>query len=132
MNKPKRAFQPAVGSAALLVTFGVLCLVVLSLLSLHTVLAEQRLSQADARSVTAWYEADLQAQEIYACLRGGETVPGVEQHGDHYRYCVPISEHQILHVLVKNNGTCWEVLSWQTVAHPEDGNTSLPVWQDHN
>lgn len=130
MKKREGNFRPAIGGTGLLVIFAVLCLVVFSLLSLHTVLAEQRLSQAAARSVTAWYDADLQAQQIFARLRSGETVPGVEQTGDCYQYTVPISSHQTLQVVLKEQNNRWEVLSWQTLSHSEDGNTALPVWQE--
>ncbi len=130
MNKRKEMGRPALGGSMLLVIFGVLCLTVFSLLSLHTVLAERRLSQAAARSVQDWYEADLRAQEIFSRLRRGEIPEDVEHAGGEYRYTVAISHHQTLEVTLKENDGCWEILSWQTVAHPEDGNTLLPVWQE--
>lgn len=130
MNKRKEIGRPALGGSMLLVIFGVLCLTVFSLLSLHTVLAERRLSQAAAQSVGDWYEADLRAQEIFSRLRQGEIPEEVEQTEGEYRYAVAISHHQSLEVALKENNGCWEVLSWQTVSHPEDGNTALPVWQE--
>lgn len=130
MKKREITFRPAIGGTGLLVIFAVLCLVVFALLSVHTVLAEQRLSEAAARSVTAWYDADLQAQKIFARLRSGEAVPGVEPVGEEYHYSVPISGHQSLFVALKEQNGCWEVLSWQTVPHPPEGNTALPVWQE--
>ena len=120
---------PATGGSSLLVIFAVLCLVVLSLLSLSTVLAEQRLSEAAAQMTVQWYAADLQAQEIFAQLRSGETVPGVEREGSVYTYCVPVSPHQTLAVTLEETEGLWEVRSWQTTAHPEDGDQTLPVWQ---
>lgn len=130
MKKREGFFRPAIGGTGLLVIFAVLCLVVFALLSVHTVLAEQRLSDAAARSVTAWYTADLQAQEIFARLRGGETVAGVEQVGEEYHYTLPISHHQTLVVVLNEHNGCWEVLSWQAVPHPPVGDTSLPIWQE--
>ena len=129
MNRKERFSIPATGGSSLLVIFAVMCLVVLALLSLYTALAEQRLSEASARVVSAWYASDLQAQAVFARIRTGETLPGVEQEADTYRYAVPVSEHQTLAAVVRNTDKGWEVLSWQTIAHPEDGETTLPVWQ---
>ena len=129
MNKRKDFSVPATGGSSLLVIFAVLCLVIFALLSLNTVLAEKRLSEAYAQATQDWYGADLKAQEIFAQLRAGEPVSGVRQEGLQYTYKVPISHHQSLLVALKETQNGWEVLSWQTVAHPEDGNTTLPVWQ---
>ena len=129
MNKRKDFPVPATGGSSLLVIFAVLCLVTFALLSLNTVLAEKRLSEAYAQATQDWYGADLKAQEIFAQLRAGEPVSGVRQEGSQYTYTVPISRHQSLLVVLKETQNGWEVLSWQTVAHPEDGNTTLPVWQ---
>ena len=129
MKKRKEMGRPALGGSSLLVIFGVLCLTVFALLSLHTVLAERRLSQASAQTVQDWYRADLRAQELFSQLRQGECPPEVEQVGEEYRYCVAVSGHQTLEVILKETNGCWEVVSWQKTAHPEDGDTSLPVWQ---
>lgn len=129
MKKQKAISVPAVGGSSLLVIFAVLCLVTLSLLSLNTVLAEKRLSQTSAQAAVDWYGADLKAQEIFARLRNGEQVPEVQQTGSEYTYLVSISQHQSLLVSLKKNSDGWEVVSWQTIAHPEDGDTTLPVWQ---
>lgn len=129
MKKRETISLPAIGGSSLLVIFAVLCLVIFSLLSLNTVLAEKRLSEAYAQTAQDWYAADLKAQEIFARLRAGEPVPGVEQTGAEYHYSVPISQHQTLLVSLKETDHGWEVLSWQTIAHPEDGAASLPVWQ---
>jgi len=127
--KKNKVSLPAMGGSSLLTIFAVLCLVIFSLLSLSTVLAEQRLSQAHAQAAEDWYGADLRAQEIFARLRAGETVEGVEQRGSEYTYSVPVSGHQTLLVTLNKYKDSWEVLSWQTQAHPEDGDTALPVWQ---
>ena len=127
--KKERIALPAIGGSSLLVIFAVLCLVLLSLLSVSTVLAEKRLAEAAARTTRDWYAADLEAEQIFARLRNGEPVPGVEQRGETYAYSVPISEHQTLLVTLKETDGCWEILSWQAKAHPEDGETTLPVWQ---
>lgn len=129
MKKQESRSVPAIGGSSLLVIFAVLCLTVFSLLSLNTVLAEKRISEAFAQSASDWYAADLKAQAVFAGLRAGESISGVEQMGAQYRYSVPISQHQTLLVTLKETEGRWEVLSWYAVAHPEDGERTLPVWQ---
>lgn len=131
MKKEKRNSPPAIGGCSLLVIFSVLCLVIFALVSLDTVLAEQRLSEASAQAASDWYAADLEAQTIFARLRIGETVPGVTQSETVYAYSVPISGRQTLTVTLKETDGCWAVLTWQATAHPPDGDTALPVWQGH-
>ena len=129
MKKREYLSVPATGGSSLLVIFAVLCLVVFSLLSLNTVLAEKRISEASARAAEDWYAADFQAQEIFAQLRAGEQVPGVSRTGQRVSYSVPISGHQTLLVVLEERDGCWEVISWRADAHPEDGDSTLPVWQ---
>ena len=129
MNRQKQISLPAIGGSSLLVIFTVLCLVVFALLSLNTALAEKRLSEAYAQKVKGWYAADLLAQETFAKLRSGETVPEAEHSSDTCHYSVPVSLHQSLYVTVRESSGGWEVISWRTVANPQDGNTTLPVWQ---
>ena len=130
MKNRERLSLPLTGGTSLLVMFAVLCLSIFALLSLNTVLAEKRLSETAAQAAEDWYAADLKAQELFARLRSGETVPGVERSGTEYTYSVPISEHQTLQVTVHQKDNGWEVLSWLTIPHPEDGETTLPVWQN--
>lgn len=129
MKKQEYLSPPALGGSSLLVIFGVLCLVILALLSLNTVLAEQRLSESSAQATADWYSADLQAQEIYARLRAGETVDGVTQQGREYTYAISISDHQTLMVTLQEIDGSLEVLFWRALPHPEDGDTTLPVWK---
>lgn len=129
MKKKDHISVPATGGSSLLVVFAVLCLVIFSLLSLNTALAEKRLSEASAKAAEEWYAADRKAQEIFARLRAGEAVPGVQRSGTVYTYEIPASGHQTLLVSLEKNDHCWEILSWQTIPHPEDGDTTLPVWQ---
>ena len=126
----KRENRPAaIGGSALLVIFAVLCLTVLALLSLSTALAEKRIADSSARWVTAYYEADLQAQRMFARLRQDEQVPGVETDGTRYRYSCPISSHQRLEVELSREDGDWKVVSWRTAAQPETQSDTLPVWQ---
>ena len=129
MKNNQKVSPVMIGVCSLLVILGVLCLAILSLLSLSTVLAEQRLAEANAQNIAAWYEADLEAQKIFGELRSGNKVSGVEILDDDYHYCVPVSEHQTLEVALRCDGEEWQVLRWQLVAYPEEINDTLPVWQ---
>ena len=129
MKERKDFAAPNIGGSSLLVIFAVLCLTLFSLLSLSTVLAEQRLSDAYGQASARWYAGDLEAQEIYARLRSGEAVEGVEQIDGQYVYSVTVSEHQTLRVTLENRNGSWEVISWQTLAHMEERDNTLPVWQ---
>ena len=129
MKKRNAGIPTSVGGCSLLVIFGVLCLTVLALLSLSTALAEKREAEASARAVHAWYDADLQAQQIYASIRNGEVVPGVAVEGQTYRFCVPISLHQFLAAEVEKRSDGWVVLSWKAVASPEEIDGTLRIWQ---
>ena len=77
MNKEDRFSPPAVGGISLLVAFAVLCLTVFALLSLSTVQAQKRLSDASLKAVGEYYAADSEALRILALLRSGEAVPEV-------------------------------------------------------
>lgn len=129
MKQAERFSAPAVGGSSLLTIFAVLCLSVFALLSLSTAQAEQRMADASAQAVSAYYEADCLAEEIFARLRGGEAVPGVREEADIYTYSCPISESQTLMVELRNTGGSWEVLRWQAVAAAQEaGDGSLSVW----
>ena len=112
---------PAVGGISLLVVFAVLCLTVFALLSLTTVRADGRLSEASAQAVRDYYAADCEAQEILARLLNGETPEGVEISGsglEYAGYTVPISETQDLQVEVILRGVAdrdYVVTRWQAV-----------------
>lgn len=125
----KTAFSvPAVGGSSLLTIFAVLCLSVFALLSLSTVRAEQRLADTSAAAVSAYYEADCRAEEIFAKLRQGEAVPGVRKENQTYSYSCPISENQTLEVSLQYEQGTWEVLRWQAVAAEQTGRETIPVW----
>ena len=127
MKERKEISIPGLGGSSLLVTFGVLCLVVLALLSLNTVLAEQRISKTYEKATIDWYAADLRAQEIFAKLRAGEELPNVVRQGNRYEYGVAVSDHQVLEVTLEQNEG-WDIRSWRTVAYPEHVESRLPVW----
>lgn len=129
MKQESRFSPPAVGGSSLLVIFAVLTLCVFALLSVSSVLAEKRISDASAGSVTAYYEADRQAEEIFARLRGGEAISGVTEAAGVYSFHCNISEHQYLAVEVMQENGAWRILRWQAVAGAEPvTDNKLPVW----
>lgn len=128
MKQKVRISPPAIGGSSLLVIFAVLCLTVFALLSLSTVQAEKRLSDAAADGVTAYYKADLEAEKIFAKLRAGETVPGVREENGNVMYTCQISENQTLQVELKKTEDRWQIIRWQTVAQMEQVQETLPVW----
>jgi len=130
MNE-RRAFRPPVtGGSSILVMFAVLCLTVFSMLSLATARTDARISQASADGVSAYYAADMQAEEILARLRAGELPDGVTVQENRYTYRCPISDTQSLEVEVKLAGPDdYTILRWQAVSTadwtPDD---SIAVW----
>lgn len=129
MKRDRSGFSsPAVGGSSLLVIFSVLCLTVFALLSVSTVQADRRLATASAEAVQAYYQADRQAEEIFARLRAGQTVPGVVDDGSACHYSVPISDSQTLFVTVTRQETGWQIQRWQTVASDFLEIDFLPVW----
>jgi hypothetical protein len=128
MKKTHRMSAPAIGGSSLLVIFAVLCLTVFALLSLSTAQAEKRMSDASAQALTAYYAADLEAEQIFARLRAGENVPGVQENAGLYSYSCPISEYQVLEVGLENKENIWRVCRWQVIARSGAVSETLPVW----
>lgn len=128
MKQKSSPFSP-VGAGSLLVAFAILCLTVFALLSLTTAHREQRLSESAHRAVTEYYEADFQAQEVFARLRAGEIPSQVTRDGDLYTYQIPISQYNCLEVAIARESAGWRVLRWQLVTQtPEDDVRPLEVW----
>lgn len=120
---------PAVGGTSLLVIFAVLCLTVFSLLSLSTVRADERLSQASAKAVSDYYGADAEAEEILAQIRQGNVPEQVSVKGDRYTYTCLISENQNLVVELRFDGKHYIVERWQAeTSRSEEIDQSLHVW----
>jgi len=128
MKRKEQVSVPAIGANSLLVIFAVLCLTVFALLSLSTALAEKRLADASAQAVQAYYAADLQAEEIFARLRNGETVEGVQTDGTRFFYSCPVTDHQTLEVELEKEADSWRVCRWQVIAQSEPISEALPVW----
>ena len=129
MDKRETFSPPAVGGSCLLVIFAVLCLTVFALLSLSTVQANGRLADASVAAVSAYYQADCQAEAVLARLRSGQVPEGVAADGDTYTYTCPISDTQSLEVRVRLEGDSWTVLRWQAVSTVEwEAEESLDLW----
>lgn len=104
----------AVGGSSLLVIFAVLCLTVFAVLSLSSVRAEWRLSEASASAVRAYYRADCEAEEILAQLRAGVVPDGVITEDNRYLYECRMTETQKLVAEVEVTDGTYRVLRWQT------------------
>lgn len=144
MREQKRSSfsPPALGGTSLLVIFAVLALTIFALLSLSTVRADRRLSEASAQAVQDYYAADCRAQAYLAWLRTGEGAPDMEgisantaviDHAGHsemiHSYALPISGTQELQVEVRVDGTDYEILRWQAVFVGEwEADSSMELW----
>ena len=129
MDKDIRMSTPMVGGSSLLVIFAVLCLTVFALLGLSTVQAGSRLSRSTAQAVAEYYQADCQAEEIFARLRCGEMPTGVTQENNTYSYTCPMSDTRQLRVELQKRDHGWTVLRWQaeTTARWETDD-GLNIW----
>ena len=87
----------------------------LCMLSLATVQADRRTSDAAADAVQAYYQADCRAEEILAQLRAGAVPDGVTLSDGVYSYACTVSDTQELQVQVRVNGADYTVLQWQEV-----------------
>ncbi|MBE6883694.1 MAG: hypothetical protein E7487_03730 [Ruminococcaceae bacterium] len=116
MKTRKSPAPPVVGGVSLLIIFAVLCLIIFSLLTISTAMAESRLSTANATAVEKYYQADLQAEEIFSLLRLGQIPDGVTQEGNLFFYSCPISPTLNLEVTLRLDGQTWTVLQWQSVS----------------
>ena len=148
MREQKRSSfsPPALGGASLLVIFAVLALTVFALLSLSTVRADGRLSEASAQAVKDYYAADSKAQAVLAWLRTGEGKENLSLPEDFamstsisdyptrsetvHAYVIPISDTQELQVEVAlyADGS-YDILRWQAVPIGEwEPDDTLNVW----
>ena len=137
MNKRS---APTVGASSLLVIFAVLCLTVFAMLSLSTVQADKRLSDRSAAAALGYYEADTEAEEIFARLRAGELPDGVTVttyaaeesaaiQGSIYSYTCVISETQAIQVELAEQNGIWTVLRWQAVSTTAwEADDSVDIW----
>ena len=116
MKQNKRFSPPMIGGSSLLVIFAILCLTVFTLLALSTVQADNRLSEASVNAVNSYYEADFEAETIFASLRAGEIPDFVHVNDNLYSYSCTISDTLSLEVQVRCLDGEWTVLRWQAVS----------------
>lgn len=129
MAERRTSLPPMVGVSSLLVIFAVLCLTVFALLSVSTVQADRRLSEASAAAVEGYYAADCMAEEILARLRAGERPEGVREENGSCTFACAISETQVLVVEAAVEGEEYRILRWQAVSTADwQADDSLPVW----
>ncbi len=117
MAEEKRKFSPpAVGGSSLLVIFAVLCLTVFAMLSLSTVLADERLRSASAEAIENYYAADFEAERVLSEIRSGERPEGVEFKDENIvSYTCPISDTQVLAVEIELTQEGYRITRWQAV-----------------
>ena len=129
-SQQQKPQAPMVGGSSLLVIFAVLCLTVFALLAISTVQADDRLSRASVEAVTAYYEADCEAERVLAQLREGKLVDGVYVGNNTYRYVIRVSDTQQLFAEVAVRGeNDWDVLCWRTVSTTQSqAEGLLNVW----
>ena len=107
---------PLVGGCSLLVIFATLCLTVFSVLTLSTEIAELRLSNVSANAISAYYQADSEAERIFARIRSGDIPSNVTIENDLYSYYCQISPNLNLYVQLYFNQDEWTILSWHPVS----------------
>lgn len=129
MKKDKSSIIGTPGSSALMVIFAVLCLAVFAVLALSGALAGQRLENVSVESITAYYEADAEAEAMLARIRGGDLPDGVKKDGDIYSWSCPIGDTRQLLVKAEVKGKEYKILQWQT-AYTADwtGEDTLNLW----
>ena len=129
MNDKERFSPPTTGGISLLVVFAVLCLTVFALMSLSTVQADSRLTDASLLAVEDYYAADCEAWRILALLLEGEIPEGVTEDNGIYAYTCPISDTQDLKIEVCLAGKDYTILRWQAVPNREEREAEGPeLW----
>lgn len=115
------------GGGAMLATFGILCMVVLAMLSITSARSDRHQAESSNQNVAEFYAADRHAQNIYARLKLGETVEDVLVDGNIYRYTCPVSENQVLEVELEKTDEGWKVLRWQAVSTEQQEEGTIPA-----
>ncbi len=129
MKKRKMSFT-TVGGSSILTIFAVLCFIVFALLSLSTAKADSLLTEKTITSVSEYYEADAQAEEILAQIRGGNCPESVSRDGDEYSYTCDVGDNQKLCVRVRvDEDGSYRILQWQKMYTGEwKIDDSMKVW----
>lgn len=109
------------GVISILTVLLVLTLSVFAALTLASARADLALSQRSAQMVSAYYQADAQAADLYAQFAAG-TEETLEE-------TIPMTEHQALRLrLARGADGSVEILEWRTVASEPESDGRLPVW----
>ena len=131
MNKNQPAFFN-VGGATLLMLFAVLCLTVFAVLSLISAKSQSALVQKSADAVTAYYQADTRAAEIYDEVAAGNLSSVKTQAsaaGTSYTYSVKIDDNQELQVALTENNGKLAIVTWKVCATGDwNIDEHLDVW----
>jgi len=130
-----------VGSASIVLVFAVLCLTVFSLITYVVAGNDKAIVDAKAELVTAYYEADAEAERILADLLAADAVPatvrGVDIHtgrdettgADTTYFLYPISDTKTLYVSLAIGGDSFDILNWHMYDTDEwETDDSLNVW----
>ncbi|MDR0904801.1 MAG: hypothetical protein LBN00_01275 [Oscillospiraceae bacterium] len=114
-----------IGSASIIMLFAVLCLTVLSALSLLSANSQYTLAERSAEAAKAYYAADYKAMEIYESVKSGdysqvETVsldaPDDGNYVSVIEYTVEIDEHQTLAVtLLQHDDGSIDITEWKII-----------------
>lgn len=107
---------PVIGGTSLITIFAVLCLIIFTLLTISTSIASRNLANRSHQAVEAYYEADSQAEIIFAQLRSGIIPSNVTVEQDTYAYTCPISDTQFLSVVITNHQGNWNIIRWEVVS----------------
>lgn len=119
--KRSAASPVGVGVISVITVLLVLTLSLFAALSVATAQADLALSRKNADTVTAYYQADARAAELYAAFAAGEE-PSLE-------VLLPITDQQSLLLrLVRTEEGDVEILAWQTRTQELPPEDSLPVW----
>lgn len=116
MKSKNKLCPPTIGGSSLLVTFAVLCLTTFTLLALSTAKADSRLSNTSIQAVINYYNADFQAETIFAQLRQEKLPEQVSVQGNLYTFTCSISDTQNLLVELRKEKESWSIVRWQAVS----------------
>ena len=116
MKRKNDYSAPIVGGTSLITIFATICLIVFTLLTLSTVVASRNLAFASHEAVKDHYNADSQAEAVFAALRRGECPESVKIDGDFYSYNCPISDTQTLEVELSFVDGRWDIIKWCAVS----------------
>lgn len=117
----------------LFVIFTVLCLSVLSLLSMQTARNDAALARRSGEAVQAYYAADAQASRIRVALEKSRSVNidgiPIAWEGERAQYVCPVDDALKLEVVLRMSGTGSTVERWRTIPQVEwSAQDTIAVW----